>query len=45
MGLLMMLAATVWFFGGLAYGRIFFYPPILFLLGIGAIIRGFMGKE
>lgn len=44
-GLLMMLGAAVWFFVGLAAGRIFFYPPILFVLGIGAVIRGFTGGD
>jgi uncharacterized membrane protein len=44
-GLLMMLGAAVWFFLGLAAGRIFFYPPIMFVLGIGAVIRGFQGHE
>lgn len=44
-GLLMMLGAAVWFFLGLAAGRIFIYPPIMFVLGIGAIIRGFRGED
>lgn len=44
-GVLMMVGAVVWFFAGLAADRIFFYPPILFLLGIGAIIKGFTGRE
>jgi hypothetical protein len=44
-GAAMMLGAVVWFIAGLAFGYIFFYPPILFLLGIAAIVRGFMGKE
>jgi hypothetical protein len=44
-GLLMMIGAAVWFFLGLAADRIFFYPPILFILGIGAIIRGFKGGD
>ncbi len=34
--------AVVWFFGGLAAGIIFFYPPILLIIGIIAIIRGVM---
>jgi len=32
--------AVVWFFGGLAAGIIFFYPPILFVIGIAALIHG-----
>ncbi|MFL5328902.1 MAG: hypothetical protein ACJ8C4_08290 [Gemmataceae bacterium] len=44
-GILMMLGAVVWFVAGLAAGYIFFYPPILFVLGIGAIIKGFRGED
>jgi hypothetical protein len=44
-GMAMMLGATVWFVLGLGFGYIFFYPPIMFLLGIGAIIRGFTGRD
>ena len=44
-GLLMMAGAAIWFFAGLAAGYIYFYPPILFILGIGAIIRGFTGSD
>lgn len=41
----MMLGAVVWFALGMAAGYIYFYPPVLFCLGIGAIIRGFTGKD
>jgi hypothetical protein len=44
-GLLMMAGAAVWFFLGLAAGIIYFYPPVLFVLGVGAVIRGFTGRE
>jgi hypothetical protein len=44
-GTLMMAGAAIWFFVGLAAGIIYFYPPVLFLLGIGAVIRGFTGGE
>jgi hypothetical protein len=44
-GVLMMVGAVVWFFLGLAADRIFIYPPILFVLGIGAVIRGFTGQD
>lgn len=40
-GILMMVGAAVWFFLGLAANRFFIYPPILFVLGIAAVIRGF----
>jgi hypothetical protein len=44
-GALMMVGATIWFVLGLAAGYIYFYPPVMFVLGIGAIIRGFTGQE
>ncbi len=44
-GLLMMVGAVAWFVAGLAINRIFIYPPIMFVLGIGAIIKGFTGKD
>jgi phage FluMu protein Com len=39
-GILMMVGAVVWFFGGLAFGYIFYYPPILFILGLISTIKG-----
>jgi hypothetical protein len=40
-GLLMMVGAVVWFVLGIVLiDRIFFYPPIMFVLGIGAVWRG-----
>jgi len=39
-GLIMIGIATVWFIGGLSIGLIFFYPPILFLIGIYALLKG-----
>jgi hypothetical protein len=39
-GIILIAIACVWFFAGLAAGRIFFYPPILFCMGIYAIITG-----
>ncbi len=44
-GILMMIGAVVWFFGGLAAGIIFFYPPILFILGLIAMVKGLMGGD
>jgi len=43
-GLLMMLGAVVWFLGALAAGWIFFYPPVLFFLGVGTFFKGLMGR-
>ncbi|HWG45643.1 MAG TPA: hypothetical protein VN688_22960 [Gemmataceae bacterium] len=42
-GVLMILIAVIWFIGGLAAGYIFFYPPILLVLGIIAIVKGLAG--
>ena len=45
-GLIAMGAAVAWFLGGLAAGYIFFYPPILFVLGLIAMLKGIiMGKD
>lgn len=41
-GTIMMAIAAVWFFGGLAAGYIFYYPPILFVIGLYALIKGLM---
>jgi hypothetical protein len=39
-GIIMIVIALVWFFAGLAADRIFFYPPILFVIGLYALIKG-----
>ncbi|MCC5850088.1 MAG: hypothetical protein JJU29_18540 [Verrucomicrobia bacterium] len=39
-GLAMMGIAVVWFVLGYALGYIFFYPPILFVLGLFAFFKG-----
>ncbi len=40
-GLAMMVIAVVWFFAGLQFlNRIFFYPPILFVIGLVAFVKG-----
>nr|WP_319400564.1 hypothetical protein [uncultured Carboxylicivirga sp.] len=39
-GVVMMAIATVWFVGGWIAGFIFYYPPILFIIGIVALIKG-----
>ena len=38
-GLFMMAGAVVWFVTGLALGYLYFYPPVLFVLGLGAIAK------
>jgi hypothetical protein len=44
-GLAMMAIAVVWFVAGWAAGYIFFYPPILFIIGVVACIRGGGNKK
>jgi hypothetical protein len=44
-GVIMMVIAVVWFVVGLHLGWIFFYPPILFIIGIGAFIKGLVGHS
>jgi hypothetical protein len=45
-GIVMIVAAIVWFVGGLLWlNRIFFYPPVLLILGIAAIYKGFTAPE
>jgi hypothetical protein len=39
-GLALMAIAIVWFFGGLMVNIIFFYPPILFIIGLVVMIKG-----
>lgn len=43
-GGLAMLAAFIWFFGGLAMGIIFFYPPILFIIGLVGFVKGIFNR-
>jgi hypothetical protein len=42
-GCLMMVGAVVWFVLGLMNDIIFFYPPILLVIGLIAMIKGLMG--
>jgi len=39
-GVVMIAIAIVWFVVGLAANRIFFYPPILLIIGVVAVIKG-----
>ncbi len=39
-GIIMIVIAVVWFVGGYSAGIIFFYPPILFLIGLYAFFKG-----
>ncbi|MGV3484665.1 MAG: hypothetical protein ACO1RT_09635 [Planctomycetaceae bacterium] len=44
-GILMMVGAVVWFVVGYAGGVIFFYPPVLFVLGLIAVVKALLGKS
>ncbi len=39
-GVIMILIAIIWFIAGYSIGYIFYYPPILFIIGVIAIIKG-----
>ena len=41
----MMGGAAIWFIVGFALGWVFFYPPILFVLGAISFFRGLSGHE
>lgn len=41
-GIILMVVAVVWFFGGLLAGYIFFYPPILFLIGLVGLVKALL---
>jgi len=42
-GAIAMFAAVVWFVLGLINDFVFFYPPILFVIGLIAFVKGLMG--
>ena len=44
-GALMMIGAVVWLVVGLFAGWIFFYPPILFVLGLIRFVTSLLGHE
>ncbi|MFZ5554760.1 MAG: hypothetical protein ACOZCO_16720 [Bacteroidota bacterium] len=44
-GIIMMVGAVVWFIVGYYAGYIFFYPPILFIIGVIAVVRGVMKQK
>ncbi len=39
-GFIMMAIAFAWFFGGLAVGIVFWYPLVLFAIGVYAFVKG-----
>lgn len=44
-GFIMMGIAVIWFVVGYEAGYIFYYPPILFLIGVYAVIKGLITKN
>ena len=44
-GAVAMLVAVVWFVVGFFAGWVFFYPPILFVIGLVGFIRGLVNRE
>ncbi len=44
-GVLMMVGAAVWFFVGLAANVIYFYPPVLFIIGLVTVLKGFFDGD
>lgn len=44
-GIIMMAIAVIWFLGGLFWGVIFYYPPILFVIGVYALIKGMIDNN
>lgn len=44
-GVLAMVGAVVWFVLGLMADRIFFYPPVLFVLGAIGAVKGLVGGD
>ncbi len=41
-GITMMVVAIIWFIAGYAAGYIFYYPPVLFVFGLIALVKGFI---
>lgn len=44
-GIGMMVGAVVWFVVGYLAGYIFFYPPILLIIGLVTMVKGLMGQS
>lgn len=44
-GILLMVGASIWCIAGLIFDYFFFYPPILFIIGIVAVVRGAITRE
>ena len=44
-GVAMMIGAVLWFVVGLFFDRIFFYPPVMFVIGLIALVRGMFNSD
>jgi hypothetical protein len=44
-GLAMMAIAVIWFVVGFAFGIIFWYPAVLFVIGLIAVFKGLAGSN
>jgi hypothetical protein len=44
-GLFAMLCAALWGYGAWVEGRVHIFPPLLFVLGLFAIVKGLMGTN
>ena len=44
-GIVAMVIAVVWFVAGLAGGVIFFYPPVMFVLGLVSVFSALFNRD
>jgi len=44
-GLGIMLLAAIWFVSGLPLGRILLYPAVMFVVGLGTFIKGWLDSK
>jgi len=44
-GIIVIIGAITWFIAGLISGYIFFYPPLLFILGVVIFVKGLMNVK
>lgn len=44
-GLGLILVAVIWLIVGLALGWLFYYPIIMFVIGVGTLIKALLNKE
>ena len=44
-GVIMIMIALIWFFGGQYFGVVYFYPPILFISGAYILFKGIQRRN